>query len=236
MAYTFGANDILAALGVTAADFEVQESGSDTVNDSAVVRDKSGAYVAASEQTFNFREEKTITIKAKTAAAGTAVSFKLGGVGTSDVVVTQFNLKQAYNDHATLTVTAHKHTNGESGAAHIAVAALAAGEVAVAGLSLGFGAIQDFFEATANKNLQSVDLSGSVEHVDKLSNTGKFLVGASHGFKLECTQEYVDDGAAVTVASPWVQDSQGVKSSNSDLYTRSIKAHCYDVDVLDVEA
>ena len=33
MAYTFGAEDIMAALGVTAADWEVQESGSDRQQD-----------------------------------------------------------------------------------------------------------------------------------------------------------------------------------------------------------
>lgn len=232
MAYTFGANDILAALGITAADFEVQESANDSQNDSAVVKDKSGTYVPASEVRFNKRDEKTITIKSKTGAAGTAVTFKLGGAGTGSsgqkVVITQFSLKQAYNDHATLSFTAHQHTEAEEGAAH-----LAATEITIAGLALGFGAIQNFLGGT-DKDLQSVDLSGSVEHTDKLSNTGKFLVGASHGFKLECTQEYVDDGSVITPNSPWVQDSQSTKTTNGDLYTRSLKAHCYDESLLDV--
>jgi hypothetical protein len=104
--------------------------------------------------------------------------------------------------------------------------------VAITGLQLGFGALQNFLGG-ADKDLQSVDLSGSVEHVDKLSNVGKFLVGASHGFKLECTQEYVDAGDSITVSAPWVQVGQPVKTTNGDLYTRSLKAHCYDKDVLD---
>lgn len=225
MAYTFGAKDILSIIGLTAADWEVQESEDADTNDTAVVRSKEGTYIPASEVRFNKRNEKTITIKAKTPDDSASVSFKLGGVGTAGVVITQFNLKQVYNAHATLSITAHAHSDIESGATH-----LAATEVDIAGLSVGFGALQNFLGGT-DKDLQSVDLSGSVEHTDKLSNVGKFLVGASHGFKLECTQEYVDFGTAVSVSSPWVQDDQRVKTTGGDspeFYTRSVKAHCYD--------
>lgn len=229
MPYTFGANDILGALGITAADFAVQESANDSQSDSAVVKDKAGTFLPESEVQYNKRTERTITIKSKTPDAGVAVSFKLGGAGTTGVVVTSFNLKQSFNAHATLSFTAHKHDETESGATH-----LAATEVDISGIELGFGVLKNFLGGTA-KDLQSVDLSGSVEHTDKLSNVGKFLVGASHGFKIECTQEYVDDGTPVTVALPWVQDSQSVKTTGGDspdFYTRSVKAHCYDPTVL----
>lgn len=225
MAYTFGAKDILAILGLTAENWEVQESEDADLSDSAVVRDKIGTYIPASEVRYNKRTEKTLTIKAKTPDDTAEVSFKLGGKGTTNVVITQFNLKQSYNAHATLSVTAHVHSDVEAGAVHLDDT-----EVEINGLSVGFGALQNFLGGT-DKDLQSVDLSGSVEHTDKLSNVGKFLVGASHGFKLECTQEYVDGGTAVTVASPWVQDEQRVKTSGGDspdFYTRTVKAHCYD--------
>lgn len=222
MAYVFGAEDIISALGLTAADWEVQDSGNNAQKDYARTNDKLGAAVAASETAFNEREEKTITLKAKN-PEGSAVSITLGGVGTGDVVVTQFSAKEVYNDNATLSVTAHKHLNVESGAVHLAAPVSQA-----VSLSLGFGISAVRLGGTL-KDCQSSELSGSVEHTDKLSNKGKFLVGASHGLKFEATEEYVDGGTAITVPSPWKEDSQDKKTTNGDFYTRSVKAHAYSI-------
>lgn len=239
MPYTFGAEDILNALGITAADFEVQESGSDDQVDTAVVRDRNGGYISTSEVSFNRRIDKTVTIKAKTPdLSGAAISFKIGGPGAGSsgqkIVITQFTLKQSYNSHATLSVTAHQHSDAEdSNSEHLAAQA-GVNEWQISGIKLGFGVLVNYLGGSL-KDLQSVELTAQVDHVDKLSNRGKFLVGTSYGLKIECTQEYVDNGTPVTVNSPWILDAQSVRSSGGDspdFYTRTVKAHCYDASAI----
>ena len=63
MAYTFGAEDILSTLGLTATDWEVQDSGDNEQQDWAQTKDKQGNVVAASEKEHNDRSEKTISLK-----------------------------------------------------------------------------------------------------------------------------------------------------------------------------
>jgi hypothetical protein len=223
MAYVFGAEDILTALGITAADWEVQDSGSDRQQDWASTKDKDGQTLAASETAHNDRSDKTITLK-MAAAAGATVSFTLGGLGTAGVVITQFSARETFNDNATLSVTAHKHETIESGSVHLATPVSEDVE-----LTLGFGVTAARLGGML-ANCQSSELSGSVEHVDKFSNVGKFLVGASTGLKYECTEEYVDAGADITVPEPWMQDSQSKKTANGDFYTRSVKAHAFTLE------
>ena len=225
MAYAFGAEDILAALGLVVEDCEVQDSGADTQSDYAGTQDKDGKHIDAAESEFNKRTEKTITVKTIDPTAAATATFVLGGVGTANVVITQFALKKAYNENASLQVTAHLHVDTESGAVHLA--APVSEEIE---LALGFGVDEALLGGTL-KDLQSQSLSGLMEHIDKLSNMGKFLVGASTGLKFECTEEYVDSGADVVVAAPWHQDSQSKKTANKDFYTRSVKAHAYSLTV-----
>jgi hypothetical protein len=232
MAYTFGAEDILSALGITAADWEVQDSGSDRQQDFAQTKDNEGNVVAASETAHNDRSEKSITLKVKAGTGATALTFTLGGAGTGaegqKVVITQFSAKETYNDLATLSVTAHKHETAEDAAEHQATPV--AEDVS---LSLGFGVSDKGTDETylggTLMDCQSCELSGQVEHVDKFSNQGKFLVGASTGLRYECTEEYVDDGSEISVTSPWKQDSQAKKTTNGDFYTRTVKAHAYSL-------
>jgi len=223
MAYTFGAEDILAALGVTAADFEVQESGDDRAQDWAGTKSKLGLHLAAAAASHNDRSEKTVTIKAKDPESTTPLTLTLGGAGTGGVVVTQFSARQTYNDNASLTVTAHKHETTESGAAH------AAAPLSVAiSLTLGFGVSAVRLGGTL-EDCQSAELSGSVEHKDRFSNKGKHLVGASSGLRYEATEEYVDSGSDITVPEGWFQDSQAKRTTNEDFYTRVVRAHCFEL-------
>jgi hypothetical protein len=216
----------MAALGLTAADWEIQSAGSNAQKDHAVTKDKVGAYVPTSEVAHNARTDLTLELKCKNPAGATA-AFTLGGAGTGiapdTVVVTAFSAKEVYNDNATLSLTAHKHDDGGVAAEHLATPASEA-----ISLELGFGIGAVRLGGTL-ADCQSAELSGSVEHKDRYNNVGEFLVGASTGLKFEATEEYVDDGAAVTVPAPWVEDSQDVKSSNEDFCTRSVKAHAYSL-------
>jgi len=224
MAFVFGAKDLMSALGLGAADWEIQSSSENAQQDYAVTKDKVGAYVGGSESAHNKRTDLTLELKCKNPAGSTA-GFTLGGAGIgtapATVVVTAFSAKQTYNDNATLSLTAHKHDDGVAGAVHQATPA---SEAIILSLGFGIGAVR--LGGTV-LDCQSAELSGSVEHKDRYSNTGAFLVGASTGLKYEATEEYVDNGSAVTVASPWVEDSQDVKTANEDFYTRSVKAHAY---------
>lgn len=226
MAYTFGAEDIIAALGLTATDWEIQDSGDNAQKDHAVTKSKVGAYVPASEVAHNERTDLTINLRCKVASGATA-DFTLGGAGTGvapdTVVLTAFTLRESYNDHATLQVTAHKHDDGETGAVHLATPL--SQSVSLTGLGFGVSAVR---LGGTLLDCQSAELSGSVEHKDRYSNQGNFLVGASTGLRFEATEEYVDSGS-VTVPSPWVEDSQDKKTVNEDFYTRSVKAHAYSL-------
>jgi hypothetical protein len=227
MAKVFGAEDLLAIIGITAADWEVQDSGANDQEDYASTADKVGSTVAASETAHNDRTDLTINLKCKVPASVTAVTFNLGGAGTGTapgtVVITQFTLRQIYNDNAMLSFTAHKHNDGVLDAVHqatpIAQAVTLTAGFGIAAVRLG-GTLLD---------CQSAELVGSVQHKDRYSNTGKFLVGSSYGLRFEATEEYVDGGAEITVPSPWKQDSQEKKTVNEDFYTRSVKAHAYSL-------
>jgi hypothetical protein len=226
MAKTFGAKDLMAALGLTATDWEIQSSNENAQKDHAVTKSRVGAYIAASEAAHNARTDITVELKSKVSAGATA-AFTLGGAGTgtapATVVVTAFSAKETYNDLGTLSLTAHRHDDGITGAVHLATPVAQA-----VSLSLGFGVLAVRLGGTLD-DCQSAELSGSIEHKDRYSNQGNFLVGASTGLKYEATEEYVDDGSAVTVPSPWVEDSQDVKTANEDFYTRSVKAHAYSL-------
>jgi hypothetical protein len=222
MSYQFGASDLMSALGLVAAEWEIQDNGSNRQQDWAGTKTKDGAHVAAAETAHNDRSEITLNLKSANPAGASAV-FSLGGAGTTGVVVTQFSAKETFNDNATLSLTAHKHETIETDAVHLATPVDE--EIS---LSLGFGIAAARLGGTL-KDCQSSELSGSVEHTDRFSNTGKFLTGASHGLKYECTEEYVDSGSAITVEAPWNQDSQDLKTKNEDFYTRSVKAHAYSL-------
>lgn len=222
MARTFGAEDILSALGVTAADFEIQESGEDSTQESAVTQDNVGAYVPASEKQFNPTEEKTFTLKAKNPDGATA-AFTLGGAGTTGVVVTRAVARQVNNDNATLQVTAHAHDGGTLND-HQATPL----SQAVTTPSLGFGVLAVQLGGTL-ADCQSSEITWDCEHVDKQGNQGQHLIGASTALRVECSEEYVDDGSEITVPSPWKQDSQNKRTVNNDFYTRTVRAHKFAV-------
>lgn len=227
MSYTFGAEEIMAALGITGADFEVQEAADESQRDHANTKTNVGQVVAASEQAFNLREEKTITVKSKN-PDGADVVFTLGGAGTGaagqKIVVTQFQARSVYNENGTLTVTAHKHDDTEAGAA-VHLAAPVAQSVTV---TLGFGVAAVRLGGTLT-NCQRAELSGQVRHVDEPGNKGQFLVGASTELVYNASEEYVDNGAAITVPAPWKQDTQRKNTTSEGFWHRTVAAHAYSL-------
>lgn len=218
MAYQWGASDIRAALGLSASNWEVQDSGDSESGSNAVVRNNQGAYIAATDKRYDVKAEKTITLKCKSANAGGA-TFTLGGPGTDGVVLTQVTVRQVHNDFATITATAHSH---EEGAGHIDGANL---KQTISISSLGFGVLSNKLGGTL-ADCQSAEWTFSIEHVEVLDNQGDHSTGASFGFKVEATEEYVAD-TAPNPSGNWKLDGWDIKTSNTGYNTCSVKAHAY---------
>jgi len=227
--YIFGAEDLMTALGLTAADWEIQSADTDRQQDWAGTESNVGAHIAAAEVSHNDRSDISVELKLKN-PAGSSVAFTLGGIGTGAateaIVVTAYTAKEVYNDNGTLSLTAHRHETVEDVDGHVAAHMATPVSQAVA-LELGFG-ITEVLLGGALKNCQSKEVSASVKHDDKFSNRGRFLTGNSTGLRYECTEEYVDEGA-ITVPAPWKQDSQPKKTSKDGLVTRSVKAHAFSL-------
>lgn len=221
MAYQFGVADVLSVLGITAADWEIQDYNDNAQKDSAVTRSSIGAHIASSEVQHNDRTDFSISLKAKN-PAGSNISFKLGGVGTGGIVLTGFSARQVFNDNGSISIQGHKH-NDADGRSHLAVPA----EVAVS-LSLGFG-VQTVYLNGTEIECQGSELSAQMEHVDKYTNEGAFLTGASTGLRVDCSENYVVSGSAPEPSSPWVLDSADTRSVNQDMKACSVRAHRFTI-------
>lgn len=219
MAKTFGAEDILSVLGLSSSDFEVIDSDNDFQQDSAAVRNNIGAWIPGSEKVFNGRNEKTLTLQAND-PDGATIAFTLGGIGTTNVVITRAVARQEFNRHATIRFTAHIHDGAN---AHLAAPA----EVDVTSVSLGFGVLAVQLGGTL-ADAQSSEIIWMMDHRDRQGNQGQFLVGASYGLRIDCVEEYVDDGSTITVPSGWTQDGQRKSTRQDDFYTRIVRAHRFD--------
>lgn len=222
MAKLFGAEDILSVLGITGA-CAVQESGNDTQTEHASIDDEGGNVIPDTIQEMDEKDEMTISIKAD-ASLG-AVSFVMGGAGTSDVVITQASVGYVNNDYPTLTVTAHKHAAGT----HLASSSDPANNWAIT-IPLAFG-IQKVHLGGTLADCQKCDVSLSCEHVDKQDNEGDHLIGNSFGFKAECTEEYISD-TKPTIPTGWNGSSNAKKSQNKDFYAITARAWRPDVPTL----
>jgi hypothetical protein len=229
MAYQFGVADVLAAIGVTAADFDIQSFDPQTGSDEAMVKTRLGAISAGTIKHTNFKQDATLVLKAKNPDGATA-TFNLGGVGTGvaepKIIITGADAKQIFNDYGTLTVRCHSHPGTAN--AHLAAPAL----VAITTPLLGFGILDGVFldnvgegEAAAPAdNLQSVDWTVESEHIDRQTRRNAFLVGATTGAKETASAEYVDDGTALTVSEGWVEAGGGNPENNADMKMKTVRA------------
>lgn len=228
MAYSFGVADVLAALGVTAADFEIQGYDPGDQGDEASVTTRLGAIAAGSILATNRRREATLTLKSKVAAGATVPTFSIGGAGTGasepKIVIIGASAKQVFNDYATLTVRVHSHPDSATNG-HVATPAAVAITVPALGYGILDGVCVDDVGDDPAENLQSVEQTWEAVHVDKTGRLNAFLVGATTGVKESCTVEYVDNGTALTISTGWVDALTGNNpESNADFKMKSVKA------------
>lgn len=219
MAFTFGAADILTALGLTLTDWEVQSTSSNTQKDFAQVILNDGD--VEEESDYNERTEYTAEFVCNTEEvdAFNVILGKEYGTGAPYFVITQCSLTQRAGDFATLSLTYHKHTGTKT---HVAR------EYTVAMPQGGFGVLASLgISGTIPTAVMTLTTSASVDHVDKLDKDGAFLIGASTKCRLEESIEIAADGATPSLNAGWEQDSGGGGSSNTAYGTASLRIHTY---------
>lgn len=223
MAYSFGSSDVLAALGVTAAQFEIQSYTPRTNTKQAVVKTRLNAYVRDSVVQFDEMTDYELVLKAKLEAGSTA-SFSLGGSGTgsgANIIITRAAARMVNDDYATLTVTCHVHattTTHESTPAATAITTP----------TLGFGII-DFpaITGTLPDELQSAEWSVEVEHKDHPTRLGVHLTGTSSAVRYTWSYEMLDSGTAPTLATGYKQEEVSLPEPQDDLRTRRASGYMY---------
>jgi len=224
MAYTFGADDILAALGLTAG-LAVQESGGNKTTQNAVVVDANGNEITATNQAFDVKTEKTITFKASGTVTAIAAGVKLGGAGTSGVVLTTLSVSRVHNDHPTVSCTAHSHTGD---AADHLTGVSNQNEWTLPEIDLSFGVPTPLADSV-DDDCQSQTVAYAVQHRDRLNKTGSHLIGNSFGLRKDVTEEYVYSGSDPATPTGYIEDSVAPRSPNTDFKTATIAFHSFAV-------
>lgn len=223
MAYQFGASDLLATLGVTAADFEIQSVTPKTTTKQAVTKTRLNAYVAGSVVQFDEQTEYELVLKAKT-EAGAAATFSIGGsgVGTgANIVITKALARMTANDYATLNVTCHLHATtttheGTPAATAITTPVLGFGIIALPAVS---GALPD--------ELQSAEWGVEVEHKDYTTRVGVHITGHSSAVKYTFNLEMLDTGTAPTLDTGWKSEESLLPENQDGLRLRRMTGYKY---------
>lgn len=221
--YTFGAEDVLAAIGVTAADFEIKDVTPKTSKKHAVARTRLNAYVPGSVVQFDEQTEYQVTLEAKT-IAGAAATFNLGGSGGgtgSNIVITSAKASMKSDGYATLVVTCHVHATTTT---HEATPAATAVTTPV----LGFGIIaHPAISGTLPDELQTADWGVECDHKDYTTRLGAHLTGATSGVKYSWSIEMLDTGTSPTLATGYKAEEESTPSTPDGLKMRRLSGFYY---------
>jgi hypothetical protein len=223
MAYTFGASDILAAVGVTAADFEIKSVTPRTSTKKAVAKTRLNAFVASSVKQYDEQTEYDVVLEAKT-EAGAAATFNIGGSGTgtgSDIVITRAQARMTADGYAQLTITCHSHSTTTT---HEGTPAA----TAITTPSLGFGIIDmPAISGTLPDELQSADWGVQIEHKDYTTRLGVHLTGHSSAIEYSFSVEMLDTGATPTLTAGWKVEDVTPGETSDGLKTRRFSGFRY---------
>jgi hypothetical protein len=211
--YTFGADDVLAAIGVTAADFEIKDVTPKTSKKHAVARTRLNAYVAGSVIQFDEQTEYQVTLEAKT-PAGAAATFNLGGPGGgtgSNIVITAAKASMKSDGLATLTVTCHIHTTTTT---HEATPAATPITTPV----LGFGIVaHPAISGALPDELQTAEWGVECDHKDYTTRLGVHLTGVTSGVKYSWAIEMLETGTLPTLTAGYKAEEVSTPSNNDGL-------------------
>lgn len=184
---------------------------------SACAKTGAGEYIPDTEQTYDERQEVTLTYRANKKTSALTVAVSLGLADTvSTYVPTSVKVNTGNTKHAEVQIVGHKHGAGTHEVNSVDVSCSVD----------GWGAT-DFCSDTANDGCQSSSWTATIDHVDKLTKAGAFLCGRSQGCRIDCTAEIVADAAPALDGDLTDDGSQVVEGE--DFYTASLKGHKFAV-------
>ena len=219
--HTFGvASDPLGLAGETGKleKFDLKGVVTRTTKGHAIHKDAMGEYVPATDVGFDEREEITVSYEANdnSAVGGGSIPVTL----ETNYAVTSIRVSSGQGRHATVEVTAHKHTGGTS-AAHLANAR----EITLPSVT-GFVATCLLGTAMTAAEVKDSEWTATVDHVDRPNNAGNFLCGKAVGVKIEAKTTGTCE-AVPAVPGSWTLDSKDVTEASEDFKNVSIACHQY---------
>ncbi len=218
-AYTFGGSDVLGLAGGGFVAEGVTISGS---KDAAVAKGSTGDYIVAAHASFNDKEEVVQTYIANVTTGAAAPTVSLGGLA-GDYIVTSVKSEGSNTGFTKITVTAHKHLDGNTTTEHYENA-----KSITIPVGNGFGSFDPFgTSGLTATDIQSCSWEASIEHVDKQDSAGEFLCGRSQGAKITASIDAVTDTASVADPSGWKITSRNSKQTNDDFHSFSITGEKY---------
>ena len=219
----FGIDDVLTALGLETAlaNYELQKA--DSTDGSSYAKRIGSLGDVLEEKAYNRHVEHNFSATIKAAITG-AVTVKLGGLGykTDDpkFVLTRIQVVQLSQDFPDLSVTCHQHPDATSPQnVHTARGK----EITLPTLDWGITKAMSL-SGTLSEDLLRITWTATIQHKDRLSRAGEFLIGASFDLLEEEEIEYYD-GASVTKADGWNADPVRTGKNNEGFVVKTVKHH-----------
>jgi hypothetical protein len=182
-----------------------------------VASDGGGEYWPDSEESFDEKQEVTLTYRAKVKTDAVAVALSLGLAASSGYVPTRIRVTTTGGNspkHAEVEITGHKHGSGTHEINSVDV------DVDVD----GWGAT-DFLSDTPDDGCQSSTWEASINHKDVNDKKGDWLAGRSQGCRIDASGQYISD-AAPALDADWTDDGSET-ADGDDFWTSSLKGHQY---------
>lgn len=229
---TFGIDDVLTALGLNnaLANYELQKA--DSTDGSSYAKRIGSLGDVLEERAYNRHVEHNFSATIKAAITGD-VKIRLGGKGYAAVdpkfVLTRIQVSQVSQDFPDLSVTCHQHPDSTSPQnVHTARGK----EITLPKLDWGITNALSLSDSTLSEDLIRVVWSATIQHKDRLSRSGEFLIGASYDL-LEEEEIECYDGATVTMDAAWSSDPVRISKNNEGFVTKVLKHHRHlTLDVL----
>lgn len=220
----FGIDDVLTALGLATALANYEPQKADSTDGSSFAQRVGSLGDVLEERAYNRRVEHNFSATIK-AAITSSVTVKLGGLGyhASDpkFVLTRIQVAQVSQDFPDLSVTCHQHPAAVSPQnVHTARGK----EITLPTLDWGITKALSLSDTTLSEDLVRVTWTATIQHKDRLSRVGEFLIGASYDL-LEEEEIECFDGATVTMATGWHADPVRTGKTNEGFVTKVLKHH-----------
>lgn len=220
----FGIDDVLSALGLNNAlsNYELQKA--DSTDGSSYAQRISSLGDVLEERPYNRHVEHNFSATIK-AAITSSITVKLGGLGYSSTnpkfILTRIQVAQVSQDFPDLSVTCHQHPDSTSPQnVHTARGK----EITLPTLDWGITKAMSLSDTTLSEDLIRVTWTATIQHKDRLSRAGEFLIGASYDL-LEEEEIECYDGSTVTMATGWNADPERISKTNEGFVTKVLKHH-----------